>query len=328
MWTGEVLTAALWNLEIRDKLRALGLSGIQEGEILLGDGASSFSLVDGSGLAAVPGTILEYPGTTPPAGYLHADGSLISRTTYADLFAAIGTLFGSGTGTLYPLYVTGALYQVDLADVPNPTLLGHLGVGTWNGLGNIGSILYAVTSTGALYQVDLADVPNPTLLGDLGSGTWQGLGNIGSILYAVTNAGDLYQVDLSDVPNPTLLGDLGSNITIHGLGNIGSILYAVTNTGALYQVDLSDVPNPTLLGDLGSGTWNGLGNIGSILYAIKNVGSLYQVDLADVPNSTLLGHLGVGNAWQGLGNLPGQSGTFRLPSLPHADSRFIVIIKT
>ena len=34
-----------------------------------------------------------------PAGFLLCDGSAVSRTTYADLFAAIGTLWGSGNGT-------------------------------------------------------------------------------------------------------------------------------------------------------------------------------------------------------------------------------------
>lgn len=36
--------------------------------------------------------------TTPPDGYLLENGEAISRTTYADLFAAIGTTFGAGDG--------------------------------------------------------------------------------------------------------------------------------------------------------------------------------------------------------------------------------------
>lgn len=45
-----------------------------------------------------PGTILWYAATTPPDGYLVCDGSLISRTEYAALFAVIGTAFGAGDG--------------------------------------------------------------------------------------------------------------------------------------------------------------------------------------------------------------------------------------
>lgn len=46
-----------------------------------------------------PGTIHEYAGATAPAGYLMADGSAVSRTTYARLFAVIGTTFGVGDGS-------------------------------------------------------------------------------------------------------------------------------------------------------------------------------------------------------------------------------------
>ena len=46
-----------------------------------------------------PGTILWYASTTPPDGYLVCNGSVISRTDYADLFSVIGTTFGAGDGT-------------------------------------------------------------------------------------------------------------------------------------------------------------------------------------------------------------------------------------
>jgi hypothetical protein len=44
------------------------------------------------------GTIQIYPGASAPAGWLICDGSGISRSTYSDLFAAIGTTYGSGDG--------------------------------------------------------------------------------------------------------------------------------------------------------------------------------------------------------------------------------------
>ena len=37
--------------------------------------------------------------TTVPSGYLECDGSAVSRTTYADLFSALGTTWGSGDGS-------------------------------------------------------------------------------------------------------------------------------------------------------------------------------------------------------------------------------------
>lgn len=45
------------------------------------------------------GGVIEFAGTTAPAGWLICDGSAVSRTTYADLFAAIGTAYGSGDGS-------------------------------------------------------------------------------------------------------------------------------------------------------------------------------------------------------------------------------------
>ena len=46
-----------------------------------------------------PGVGLDFFGSSLPAGWLWADGSAVSRTTYADLFAAIGTAFGAGDGS-------------------------------------------------------------------------------------------------------------------------------------------------------------------------------------------------------------------------------------
>jgi microcystin-dependent protein len=50
--------------------------------------------------AAIPAGITGmFARNTPPAGWLKANGAAVSRTTYAVLFAAIGTTFGPGDGT-------------------------------------------------------------------------------------------------------------------------------------------------------------------------------------------------------------------------------------
>lgn len=46
-----------------------------------------------------PGFIIPWANNTLPAGFLLCDGSNVSRTTYADLFAAIGTTYGTGDGS-------------------------------------------------------------------------------------------------------------------------------------------------------------------------------------------------------------------------------------
>lgn len=50
-------------------------------------------------VAAPPSTIAFLTRSTAPAGWLKANGAAVSRTTYADLFAAIGTTYGAGNGT-------------------------------------------------------------------------------------------------------------------------------------------------------------------------------------------------------------------------------------
>lgn len=45
------------------------------------------------------GAILDYGKTTVPSGYLQCNGNAVSRSTYADLFAVIGTTWGPGNGT-------------------------------------------------------------------------------------------------------------------------------------------------------------------------------------------------------------------------------------
>lgn len=50
--------------------------------------------------AAVPtGSMLPYGGSTAPAGWLLGNGGAVSRTTYANLFAIIGTTYGAGDGS-------------------------------------------------------------------------------------------------------------------------------------------------------------------------------------------------------------------------------------
>lgn len=45
------------------------------------------------------GFIKTFAGTTPPEGTLLCDGSAVSRDTYSELFAAIGTTWGAGDGS-------------------------------------------------------------------------------------------------------------------------------------------------------------------------------------------------------------------------------------
>ena len=50
-------------------------------------------------IAAPPGMVAAFATNTAPEGWLKANGALVSRTTYAALFAAIGEAFGVGDGS-------------------------------------------------------------------------------------------------------------------------------------------------------------------------------------------------------------------------------------
>lgn len=50
-------------------------------------------------LATPVGSIFPFAGISAPEGFLMCDGSAVSRTTYADLFAVLGTAYGTGNGS-------------------------------------------------------------------------------------------------------------------------------------------------------------------------------------------------------------------------------------
>ena len=60
----------------------------------------SVSLTTSASLIAVPvGSLQLFAMTSVPTGWIRADGQALSRTTYADLFASIGTTYGNGDGS-------------------------------------------------------------------------------------------------------------------------------------------------------------------------------------------------------------------------------------
>lgn len=86
---------------------------------------------------AIPiGTVAPYAGGTIPAGWMLCNGGAVSRTTYADLFAAIGTNWGAGDGST----------TFNVPDLGGRVPVGYTGVGG-RGLGQY-------------YGKELADLPS------------------------------------------------------------------------------------------------------------------------------------------------------------------------
>lgn len=63
-----------------------------------GDGAAGNPTISIDG-GSPPGAVVSFAMSTAPTGWLKANGAAVSRTTYAALFSAIGTTFGSGNGS-------------------------------------------------------------------------------------------------------------------------------------------------------------------------------------------------------------------------------------
>lgn len=63
------------------------------------DEAANKGYVDQHTNPPLPGVIYPYSGANIPDGFLLCDGAAYSRTEYAELFAAIGTMYGSGDGS-------------------------------------------------------------------------------------------------------------------------------------------------------------------------------------------------------------------------------------
>lgn len=61
-----------------------------------GGAQAATSVID---VGSPTGGVMPFTGSTPPPGWLIADGSEVSRTQYPDLFAVIGTTYGAGNGT-------------------------------------------------------------------------------------------------------------------------------------------------------------------------------------------------------------------------------------
>lgn len=62
------------------------------------DGVPTTKKVSGDAFMPV-GTYIQFAGSSAPGGYLACDGTAVSRTTYADLFAVVSTTYGVGNGS-------------------------------------------------------------------------------------------------------------------------------------------------------------------------------------------------------------------------------------
>ncbi|MBF0350591.1 MAG: tail fiber protein [SAR324 cluster bacterium] len=88
---------------MQGKIQSQDIVAATDNSYELGSSSVKWKKVHAVDVSLPPGLIMPsaVPGhnTTPPTGWLYCEGSAVSRTTYADLFTAIGTTYGSGDGS-------------------------------------------------------------------------------------------------------------------------------------------------------------------------------------------------------------------------------------
>jgi microcystin-dependent protein len=109
--------------------------------------------------ALVPaGGVLAYGGTSAPTGYLMCDGSAVSRSTYAALFAVIGIAHGNGNGTTtftLPDYRGRFLRGVDSGQSRDPDAASRTAMATGGNAGDaVGSVQGNATKKNGLALTD------------------------------------------------------------------------------------------------------------------------------------------------------------------------------
>lgn len=96
------------------------------------------------GISLPSGMVSAYAGASAPDGWLFCDGSAVSRTTYAALFAALGTSHGQGDGSTtfnIPDYRGRFLRGVDGSASNDPDKAGRTAMNTGGNTGNnVGSV--------------------------------------------------------------------------------------------------------------------------------------------------------------------------------------------
>lgn len=118
-----------------------------------------------------PGTIIHYAGRTVPSGWLICNGANVSRTDYAALFAAIGTIYGAGNGSttfglpnLNGLFFEGTTYTGSVGTYHSaglPNISGEYQGGDGLNLYSSGAFGFVKESgsqiTGGSYKLDIGD---------------------------------------------------------------------------------------------------------------------------------------------------------------------------
>src|SRR6056300_513477 len=102
-------------------------------------------------------TIVPWSDASVPSGFLECDGSAVSRTTYAALFAVVGTTYGTGDGST-TFNLPDLQDNVPVGKSNNKALASTGGANTVTSTGNVGGS----TANATLSTPQLASHSHPS----------------------------------------------------------------------------------------------------------------------------------------------------------------------
>jgi microcystin-dependent protein len=180
------------------------------------------------------GGLLMWPTTTAPTGWLLCDGAAVSRTTYASLFAVVGTTFGNGDGST----------TFNVPNYLNRIPFGASATTTASATGCIGAVVTGSISTTTL---TVTAVTRGTLaIGDTISGTGITAGTTITGFISGSGGAGTYTVSASQTVASTTVTATGTTLTVPAVGS-GTLIVNQILSG-------SEVGANTRITALGSGT--------------------------------------------------------------------------
>lgn len=167
------------------------VSSRTDGSIVKQNGLNTVEYV-----GAFPGAIMFGASPTVPAGWFAAEGQAVSRTTFATLFALIGTTFGPGDGTT----------TFNLPNIANRMIIGQ------------GTNAFASTGGSTTHAISIAEMPSHDHgffdPGHFHNGTMRSSGNTpaGGLTPGGNNLTGLASQNSDNATTGIVFGAQGSNV--------------------------------------------------------------------------------------------------------------------